>query len=240
MDRRPGLGGLLHFVGEVLRGDTFRLRMAELDQYRPRRIINPLLAFLYSTDEEVKWHAVTAVGHVTARMARDEMEAARNIMRRLIWNLNDESGGIGWGSGEAMGEIMAREQRIAEEFAPILISYIREDGNKLENDLLERGVLWGVGRLAQERPEKVQCAAVHLVPYLASCDSLHRGLAAWILGFLDATAVKEAVKPLLDDVDRIRMYENEELKDFRVADLAARIFPIMGEGTKKTMKSGKF
>jgi len=40
-------------------------------------------------------------------------------MRRLMWNLNDESGGIGWGNPEAMGEILACHEALANEYAPI-------------------------------------------------------------------------------------------------------------------------
>ncbi|MEA3417440.1 MAG: hypothetical protein U9R02_15080 [Thermodesulfobacteriota bacterium] len=56
------------------------------------------------------------MGVVVSNLADHDMESARVIMRRLIWNLNDESGGIGWGSPEAMGEIMARNNRLALPF----------------------------------------------------------------------------------------------------------------------------
>ena len=46
------------------------------------------------------------MGVVVAGLAEHDMESARVVMRRLMWNLNDESGGIGWSSPEAMGEIM--------------------------------------------------------------------------------------------------------------------------------------
>jgi hypothetical protein len=46
------------------------------------------------------------MGEVMAHLADKDMESARVIMRRLMWSLNDESGGIGWGAPEAMGEIV--------------------------------------------------------------------------------------------------------------------------------------
>jgi hypothetical protein len=91
-------------------------------------------------EEKVKCAAVKAMGAVVAKLADHNMEAARIIVRRLMWNLNDESGGIGWGSPEAMGEILARHRGLAGEYAHILISYIREDGNYLENQVLQEGV----------------------------------------------------------------------------------------------------
>lgn len=196
--------------------------MRELERFPPRRIINPLFALLYSTDESIKWRAVTAFGAVAAGMAKEDPEAARNVMRRLIWNLNDESGGIGWGSAEAMGETMARDERMTEEFSCILHSYISEQGNKLENAMLERGVLWGLGRLAQARPAEVEKWIDDLVPYLSSQDPVHRGFAAWTLGFLDTSGVVESLKPLLGDPHRILLYDKGELTDIGVDELAAR------------------
>ena len=215
--------GLRGFVENLLKSDAFEARMGELVSHEPRRIINPLLSFLYSPDELIKWRTVTAVGYVVARMADEEMEWARVVMRRLMWSLNDESGGIGWGAPEAMGEIMARHERVAEEFSAILVSYIREDGNPLENGLLERGVLWGIGRLAQKRPGMVQGAVTHLAPYLASDDPIHRGLAAWVLSFVDATAVMNHLKPLLQDPAKVHIFEKGRVHDYRICDLAGRV-----------------
>ncbi len=63
------------------------------------------------------------MGRVAADLADRDMESARVVVRRLMWNLNDESGGIGWGSPEAMGEIMACHEGLAEEYSCILISF---------------------------------------------------------------------------------------------------------------------
>lgn len=210
------------FLEELLKSNNLDARMDELASHGTRRIVNPLLAFLYNTDELIKWRAVTAVGNVVARMAEEDMESARVIMRRLIWSLNDESGGIGWGAPEAMGEIMANHERVAKEFSAILLSYIQEDGNPLENGLLERGVLWGIGRLAQQRPEMVKGSVAHLVPYLSSEDPVHRGTAAWVLGFLDVRPIRDSLKALLRDTARVRLFEKGRVHDFRICDLAQR------------------
>ena len=90
-------------------------------------------------DELVKWRAVTAIGSIVTLLAKKDIEAARVIMRRLMWSLNDESGGIGWGAPEAMSEIMAQSNKIAEEYNSILISYLNEQGNFLEYEPLQKG-----------------------------------------------------------------------------------------------------
>jgi len=49
-----------------------------------------------------------------------------------------------------MGEILAAHNGLAQEYAHILLSYAREEGNYLELEALQRGLLWGIGRLAEK------------------------------------------------------------------------------------------
>ena len=219
---RP-FGALRIRIAEFLRSGQPVSSLSEWSEVPAQRLINPLIAFLCSMEARVKWRAVTAVGGVAARIAGDDLEAARTIMRRLIWSLNDESGGIGWGAAEAMGEIMARQARLAEEYHRILLSYIREDGNRLEHEALETGVLWGIGRLAQARPELLNEAASHLFAYLRSGNPDQRGLAAWALGFLDVRYSPGVIGSMLADLLEITIYEQEVFIRYRLSELAARL-----------------
>jgi hypothetical protein len=168
-------------VYDLLKSADLDRTMQELLHLRPQQVINPLLSFLQQTDPVIKWAAIKAIGAIVAKMADEDMESARVIMRRLMWNLNDESGGIGWGSPEAMGEILANHAGLAKEYTHILLSYARKDGNYLEHDILQRGLLWGIKRLSETRPHLVQDAAPCLLPYLKSNDAEVRNLAEQVL-----------------------------------------------------------
>jgi HEAT repeat protein len=148
-------------------------------------------------------------------------------MRRLMWNLNDESGGIGWGSPEAMGEILACHDGLAKEYAHILISYTREDGNYLEHEVLQRGLIWGIGRLAQVSPHILQNAVQHLFPYLESTDATVRGLAAWVMGLLAVDDAVSKLRGLKNDENQIQMYTDRGLVHRRVRDLAEEALDII-------------
>lgn len=206
----------------MLRSEAFNDRLTEWELFPGRQVVNPLLSYLFHPEELLKWRAVTAIGVVVAHLADSDMESARNIMRRLIWSLNDESGGIGWGSAEAMGEIMARHERLAVEFACLLVSYIRPDGNPLENGLLERGVLWGIGRLALSRPRMLEGCAAFVLPYLESADGVHRGLATWILHGMSVQLSPTLLQRLREDPSEVTLYENGTLIRCTVGDLAGR------------------
>ncbi|NNG01187.1 MAG: hypothetical protein HKM93_17480, partial [Desulfobacteraceae bacterium] len=186
--------------------DTACARLMELPG---RRIVNPLFSLFHSGDDRLRWRAITAMGIVVARLADQEIESARVVMRRLMWTLNDESGGIGWGSPEAMGEIMARHQRLADEYACVLVSYVNESGNYLEHEILQRGALWGVGRLARISPGHVAAAGDHIAPYLRSADHFLRGLSLWAVTPLKLNHLETMYASLTNDTNRISLYEND-------------------------------
>ena len=196
--------------------------LAEIGRMPARKAINPLFSFLCSLDELLKWRAVTAMGEVVDRLADTDMESARVIMRRYMWQLNDESGGIGWGCPEAMGEIMARNENLAEEFWCILISYIRPDGNFLEHEVLQRGVLWGAGRLAHARPQLLITSVDFLHPYMQTNDPYLRGLAAWAAGALQNKDTAIILNQLKDDSAKFSMYLHGRIKTHSVSEIAKK------------------
>lgn len=187
-------------------------------------VINPLIGALCSNDETVRWHAITALGPIVSDLADQNMEAARVVMRRFMWSLNDESGGIGWGAPEAMGEIMACHRGLAEEYAHILVAYMREDGFFLELEMLQRGLMWGLGRLAQVRPNLLRSrnAITYLLPYLDSTDTMVRGLAAWTFGLLQAHEAIPTLELLRSDSGRVSYFLNRFFSEATVGELAGK------------------
>jgi len=223
-------------VLELLRSEKLDFALEALCKIPPRQVINALFCFLYSTEEQIKWRAVTAMGAAVARLADVEMEPARIIMRRLMWNLNDESGGIGWGSPEAMGEILACHEALANEYVPILISYARKDGNYLELEMLQRGLLWGVARLSQVRPYLVLDEISHFLPYLQSSDPVVRGLAAWLMGLLEASDARTTLEALTDDDAELSVYQNRKLINRCVKELAEEALKKLPDRVPKMPK----
>ena len=143
-------------LSEFLNQKDFKEKLDRIHQFPPKKAINAIFTFLYSSDEIIKENAVLAMGEVVSKLAIEDVEYARVIMRRLMWSLNDESGGIGWGAPLAMGEIMARSDKMAEEYHKILISYVIEDRNPLEFKELQKEAVLGLQRLYAVRPDLVQ------------------------------------------------------------------------------------
>jgi len=209
-------------VFELLVHSDFPKHLDEIHRLPPKQVVNPLFSFFHNSNELVKWRAVTAMGEVVSGLADREKEAARIVMRRLIWNVNDESGGIGWGSPEAMGEIMARNELMANEYHNILMSYIAPEMNYLEHEILQRGVLWGIGRLAHARPMMVEPSVPYLIPFMRSPDPFHRGLATWTAILFNNPDTNRLLKEMCGDQAAFAFYSDGLLRDVTVSSIACR------------------
>ena len=209
-------------ITKLLESSDIEAVIHELRQLPVSKVINPLIGALCSGNETVRWHAITALGLIVADLADHDMEAARVVMRRFMWSLNDESGGIGWGAPEVMGEIMARHDTLAEEYGHMLVSYMREDGFYLELPQLQRGLMWGLARLAMVKPDllKAKNAPSYLLPYLDSPDSTVRSLAAWALGFLQSKEASQELAKLVNDPSPVKIYLDRTFISDTVGGLA--------------------
>ncbi len=217
-------------VIELLAGENLESILVRLAEIEARDVVHGLFSGICSSDEKVHWNAVACMGFAVARLAEQDMEEARVIMRRLLWSLNDESGGIGWGAPETLAEIMVHHKGLADEYIHMLISYMREDGeelfqdgNYLEHETLQRGLLWGVARVAAKRPDMLLERGVvkDLVPYLHSQDAMVRALAAKSLGLLGAVEALEDLNALQDDDNVIRFLENGSVSSVRVGEIVS-------------------
>ena len=211
--------------------DDIEEAIFEMCRWPARQVVNPLFLLLCSMDERVKWNTVTAMGAVVSTLAEQDLESARVVMRRCMWNLNDESGGIGWGCPEAMGEIMACNRNLAEEFGCILLSYIQPDGNFLEHEYLQRGALWAMGRLTHARPSLLKGAAPCLFPFLQSDDANLRGLAVWALGPLAEHKAMPLIKALTGDGSRLKIYREGQIAQCLVGQLAREALVTLEQST---------
>jgi rubredoxin len=169
--------------------------LLELSDAHGGKVSNSLISLAADLEEERRWRAVRALGLVTARMYDRDPEQARRVVRQLIWNLNEESGGIGWGMPEAFGEILALRQELAGEYGSILASYLIEPERSLDHEDLQRGVIWALGRLKVFSKELREEVVLALIRVLGRESPALRATAAWALGEIGA---REAFQPLKD------------------------------------------
>jgi hypothetical protein len=213
--------GVKKKLATILPGADLDHILAEIFELPQQHVITPLISFLYQTDERLKWNAVIAIGQVLDVLAKSDMEAARIIMRRLLWNLNEESGGIGWGMTEAMGEILAVNEDLAKEYAHMLVSYMREE-NYLELPALQHGLLWGIGRLSMVRPDLLlkNNADGYMALYLESPDTVVQGLASRNFGILGIREAIPHIKRFVNMDQQVNLFQDRQMMRTTVGQLA--------------------
>ncbi|MBA3010446.1 MAG: hypothetical protein KKF12_18230 [Proteobacteria bacterium] len=208
-------------VHEILQNPLQGEALTLLALIPDEQLVGHLFSHFYITDELIKFRSITAMGELGKRIAADRMEKARILMRRIMWNLNDESGGIGWGSCEAMGQILSKSPELAMEFKSILFSYLDPKGNFIEHETLQQGVLWGIGTYLEVAPQHLNRITEGLISaHLHSFDPIKRGYAVRALvngGRFNYSLVPEAI---LTDSEQIEIFTGWNFVKTQISDIA--------------------
>ncbi|MEA1967527.1 MAG: HEAT repeat domain-containing protein [Thermodesulfobacteriota bacterium] len=209
-------------VGGILLSENREDAFYQLRQIPGQMLAGPLFSYFYSLDDLIRFRSSTAMGDLAHRLAEYRIEDSRIILRRLMWNLNDESGGMAWGSVEAMGEILKRNKTLAGEFESILFSYIDPDGNFLEHEMLQRGSLWGVGTYLETstRPDKAVIKSI--IPFLDSNDPVKRGYAVRALVNMDDKNIDLLPAHIFSDKSNIPLFDGWNLHTTSVSLVAQK------------------
>jgi hypothetical protein len=211
---------------KLLQDQNLAVIMQGLLQFPESGLLNSLFSCLCHADEQVRWHAVSGFGFIVPKIAEGDLEKARIVMRRFLWMLNDESGGIGWGVPEAMGEVMYHHRRLAEEYLHMLVSYTAadgpeqfQDGNFLELELLQQGVLWGLCRVAPRYREMLLEKNIgdNLGLYFDSPGSQVRGLVCRLAGSLRLSRFLAQLSAASGDQAPFRYYAEGVFNESEVA-----------------------
>ncbi len=221
-------------VGEILQNKDRHAALDQLTRIPDKQLVGPLIFHFYAGDELIRFRSVTAMGCLVARMAVGNMENARDVMRRLMWNLNDESGGIGWGSAEAMGEILGQSPNLAAEFDSILFSFLDPQANFIDNPMLQQGILWGIGTYAKTAPDQVSHYRAGLIfSFLDAKDPVKNGYAIRALtlaGRLDSDNLPGHIQT---DLKEILIYTGWDFVQTRICDIARACFSKKGPDPDK-------
>jgi HEAT repeat protein len=212
-------------IRDLLGSPEWRQGLAEdLAQEPFKNLAHALISFLSSPTPEIKWRAAEALAQVVSLQAEYDMGPAREVMRRLLWGLNEESGSIIWGAPEALAEIMSCHERLAEEYINVFLSFLDQGCNQLEFLPLHRGVVWGLGRMARAWPDLLQerGASALLRQALQDADTQVRGLALWGLGSLGDAGDLAKLRALAGDRSSVTIWEHHRLTVFTIGELAGK------------------
>lgn len=123
------------------RGDSEGLEQLVLEQ---PSAIRYLQGRLWDAEQRVRQHAAEALGSAAATRP----ELGREILRRALWALNDESATNGAPVLPVIGEIGFRNPEVVAPFVGPMTSYLWDDG-------LRPGILRALSRIAESAPHLV-------------------------------------------------------------------------------------
>lgn len=100
-----------------------------------QKVFTPLLSLSYSNDKDIINKILDAFSYASELQSKVDKETLRKFIRRLIWMLTEESGGIPWLAPAILGSVISSDKVLAEEYFKILLSYINENEDEPENYL---------------------------------------------------------------------------------------------------------
>jgi hypothetical protein len=155
------------------------------------------------------------LGVVSDIVARDDIEKVRRQIRRLLWLMNDESGGICWNAPETIGEIIYNVPSLIEEFGVMLPNYFEEEP-------FEKGSRWALARISKINPEILNHAVPGLLKSLDSDNAEIKGYSIMALKSFNVASVNSKIDLIIKDKSLVTIYDynDGELKEIPLSDIA--------------------
>jgi hypothetical protein len=171
-------------------------------------------------DPRTRWEAVRALGDHAERTWVRSRERVEDLLRRLAWLLNDESGATGWGAPEAMGEILARAPDLQAAFSGYFVSWLDDENVFLDQETLDAGTIWSLGRFGHDADLPGERIARALRRFLREGTPATRGAAAWTAGRLGLAELAPELEQLTEAADSVTMLLDGEVATVPVGELA--------------------
>ena len=183
-------------------------------------IIRWLISLSYDKQDVTSWRAIEAIGVISRAFSKGKMDILRDTIRRLLWSMGEESGGIGWSAAEMLGEIVTGDPDAFNDIIPILWSF-------KEEEMFRAGIVWAMERIAIARPELVAFIIRDLPGMLEDRNPIVRGYTVRLMGVLpealNAGNGREKISNLLGDTSTLPVYNEGQLVKRSVGEIAGEV-----------------
>ena len=177
-----------------------------------RKVLSLLVRMAYDKDTLVGWRAIKAIGLSAKALIRTDYEFLRETIRKLLWSLSDESGGIGWAAPEILGEIVSADPGRFSDIIPLIAEVY-----DIEEKVFRPGILYALGKIAEVSPDLVMPFKGLLKRALSEeGEPLSRVFALDLLKLLksrlgndDEDNFKKIMQDLLSDHSEAWVYKND-------------------------------
>ncbi len=192
---------------------------------KSRKMLSVLVRFAYDKETLIGWRAINAIGKVASVFVRSNYDFLRETIRKLLWSLSDESGGIGWAAPEILGEIVSADPKKMSDIIPLIteVYYIEEK-------VFRPGVLYALKRIAEVSPEAVVPFQQVVLDGLCDEEPLARVYALDLVRLLytyilpdNMERIGNSIRDLLQDRSEAWIYRNGGFDGVVVGDYAKAI-----------------
>ncbi len=187
------------------------------------RTVSVLINQSYDKTSVITWRAIIALSKVVDRITERSLEEGRNIARRLLWSITEESGGLGWSAIEMLAEIIRKRPKEYGDIAYLLPEYFEEE-------VFQPGVLYAMCRIGSLYPDLIEDKNT-LINMIKEALRSHlpevRGQAVITInclqGILPKDEFMEDLRRLSHDSEKISVYEEDSMRQYRVSELTGKI-----------------
>lgn len=163
-----------------------------------------------------RWQAIETIGQVTEKYASENDELFRNVIRRFILQMCEESANVPWASAEVIGTMLAHDSK--RQFAEFIGPLFYHAGL---NEICYPGLFWAYVQMAPRYGEEMQEFLPKALPFINYHEAEARAYAAWAFREVPYAPAAEALEALLDDDRSFPIYENGALQEYTISSLAA-------------------
>jgi hypothetical protein len=194
-----------------------------------RKVFSVLVRLAYDKTTLIGWRSIRAIGHVASLYIKNNYAFLRDAIRKLLWSLSDESGGIGWSAPEILGEIVSADPGKMSDVIPLIAEIFT-----IEEQVFRPGVLYALKRISETRPESVIPFERMVVCGLIECDPLARIYALELVHIMKELFSPVALKEVISQVEKLRndeavawVYRTDDFEDLEVGKMAKKVYDYL-------------
>ena len=178
-----------------------------------RRLYRTLMMLIHDDDDLVRQRACR---HLADIISRKDPASIENVIRRLLWRLNPESGDYPIGLPELLGEIGNRAPREIASFVSVILFY-------LDDEKLQPGLLQAAGRIGQKLPDLLSEYVSEISQFLRNENLIVAANAALALRRIGGPDTETALRAVMDDTREITLICNDDRRPTQLGELAKAI-----------------
>ncbi len=188
-------------------------------------VLRALQMHVYGLNHDiVRWRAIEFLGLLAEKHAKDEDEVYRNIIRRFILQMCEESANVPWASPEVISSIMrgAPKHQYVEFTGPLFY-------HSGLNEICYAGLFWAIGILATTHAKQMQeFMKPEVYKRLVERDEVEtRAYGAWAFTRYPQKEAVPYLEELLKDEREAIVYYDEELHKTTVSALAEEALRVI-------------